>query len=243
MAELSREPAASPPSATTSLVPHRESDIMKQQRLKKRGIHPFAQLLNIDDLDDCDWLEHAAFDPIEAASREKVRADSCMHYSLSETPFSLSRHTIGYLRISVSHCALLHPWLPYSLLHATASCTCCQDYLYSLHHHCFLSLSYLYAPIKGCDLALMGALSSRDCLCNAPSRTSLIRPSRLSLQPTPYLTPSRLFPTTTLTPPARVPPPHMRRNLQWSLLLRLRHLQRPSRQHHQNPHLPTHRLL
>lgn len=57
---------------STSLVPHRESNMMKQQRLRKTGIYPFAQLLNIDDLDDCDWLEHAAFDPIEAASREKV---------------------------------------------------------------------------------------------------------------------------------------------------------------------------
>lgn len=49
---------------------------MKQERMKKTGVHPLVQLLNIDDVDDCDWLEHAAFDPIEAASREKVRLHS-----------------------------------------------------------------------------------------------------------------------------------------------------------------------
>ena len=74
MAELSREPASL--YDNSSLVPHRESNIMKQERLKKSGIHPFAQLLNLHDLDDCDWLEHAAFDPIEAATREKVRTVS-----------------------------------------------------------------------------------------------------------------------------------------------------------------------
>lgn len=35
-------------------------------------LHPFSSLLNQDDLDDCDWLEHVAFDENEAASREKV---------------------------------------------------------------------------------------------------------------------------------------------------------------------------
>ncbi|KAI8938533.1 hypothetical protein NX059_004419 [Plenodomus lindquistii] len=79
MSELSREPANSPPPDNTSLVPHRESNLMKQERLKQTGIHPFAQLLNVEDLDDCDWLEHAAFDPIEAASREKLeyRLSTC----------------------------------------------------------------------------------------------------------------------------------------------------------------------
>lgn len=76
MSELSRESAHSPPPDNSSLVPHRESNIMKQERLKKSGIHPLAQLLNIEDLDDCNWLEHAAFDPIEAASREKVSGSS-----------------------------------------------------------------------------------------------------------------------------------------------------------------------
>ena len=48
--------------------------ILKEERFKKMGdIHPFSQLLSIEDLDDCDWLEHAAFDPNEAATREKVK--------------------------------------------------------------------------------------------------------------------------------------------------------------------------
>ncbi|KAL6711048.1 hypothetical protein ACN47E_006923 [Coniothyrium glycines] len=72
MPALSRESASSPPSANSSLVPHHESSIMRQERIKKTGIHPFAQLLNVGDVDDCDWLEHAAFDPTEAASREKI---------------------------------------------------------------------------------------------------------------------------------------------------------------------------
>jgi hypothetical protein len=46
---------------------------------KMEHIHPFAQLLNYEDLDDCDWLEHAAFDPIEAATREKVNNQVQFH--------------------------------------------------------------------------------------------------------------------------------------------------------------------
>jgi hypothetical protein len=63
MPELSREPAAaSPPASQPS-----------QSRFNKPPtIHPFSSLLSLADLDECDWLEHAAFDPIEAASREKV---------------------------------------------------------------------------------------------------------------------------------------------------------------------------
>ncbi|KAI4700852.1 hypothetical protein J4E81_003816 [Alternaria sp. BMP 2799] len=76
MPELSREPetVASPESVEqqSSLVPHRSSNIAQEGRLKQMGVRPYASLLNIDDLDDCDWLEHAAFDPVEAASREKL---------------------------------------------------------------------------------------------------------------------------------------------------------------------------
>lgn len=76
MPQLSREPAAASPQPAqrkanpygTSLV--RVEDPFK--KIAKNKIHPFSSLLSIDDLDDCDWLEHAAFDAIEAASREKV---------------------------------------------------------------------------------------------------------------------------------------------------------------------------
>lgn len=54
-----------------------------EQYFKKMDrIRPFGLLLNPDDLDDCDWLEHAAFDPIEAASREKVRIIKVLHSAL-----------------------------------------------------------------------------------------------------------------------------------------------------------------
>ncbi|PVI06278.1 acyl-CoA N-acyltransferase [Periconia macrospinosa] len=37
-----------------------------------KQLRPYCLLLNQTDLDDCDWLEHAAFDPNEAATREKL---------------------------------------------------------------------------------------------------------------------------------------------------------------------------
>lgn len=113
MPELSREPetVASPESVEqqSSLVPHRSSNIAQEGRLKQMGVRPYASLLNIDDLDDCDWLEHAAFDPVEAASREKVRTitfidviskimvNACIFCSVS--PLGSARH---------EPCALLH---------------------------------------------------------------------------------------------------------------------------------------
>lgn len=76
MPQLSREPAAASPSPEkkkanpygTAMI--RNEDFFNKK--KKMDIHPFSSLLSVDDLDDCDWLEHAAFDSIEAASREKV---------------------------------------------------------------------------------------------------------------------------------------------------------------------------
>jgi hypothetical protein len=53
---------------------HGMSDAYK----KLQDLHPYSLLLNIEDVDDVDWLEHAAFDPIEAASREKVRVPSLL---------------------------------------------------------------------------------------------------------------------------------------------------------------------
>lgn len=81
MPELSRGPetVASPEpveQSSNSLVPHRSSHIAQEERLKQMGVRPYSSLLNAGDLDDCDWLEHEAFDPIEAASREKVRTVS-----------------------------------------------------------------------------------------------------------------------------------------------------------------------
>lgn len=82
MPQLSREPAASsPPPTVSSPMPLYSSALVKHENPSKMGaIHPFAQLLNRDDVDDCDWLEHAAFDPNEAATREKVSIS--LHRSL-----------------------------------------------------------------------------------------------------------------------------------------------------------------
>jgi hypothetical protein len=81
MAQLSREPAAaSPPPEEKKPNPYGTALVRVEDPLKKMtnsNIHPFSSLLNIEDLDECDWLEHAAFDSIEAASREKV---SQLHY-------------------------------------------------------------------------------------------------------------------------------------------------------------------
>jgi hypothetical protein len=77
MPQLSRdsETVASPEPEEYSPMPLYKPTIFVEERFKKikdAGVHPFVQLLNCEDLDDCDWLEHAAFDPIEAATREKV---------------------------------------------------------------------------------------------------------------------------------------------------------------------------
>jgi hypothetical protein len=71
MPQLSREPATSPQLSSPKPTSNQGALIVR----KMEHIHPFAQLLNYEDLDDCDWLEHAAFDPIEAATREKVNTN------------------------------------------------------------------------------------------------------------------------------------------------------------------------
>lgn len=58
--------------------------VIVEDHLKKKSIHPFAQLLNREDLDDCDWLEHVAFDPVEAASREKVSVFDLVKFDVLE---------------------------------------------------------------------------------------------------------------------------------------------------------------
>ncbi|KAH7382398.1 hypothetical protein DE146DRAFT_668681 [Phaeosphaeria sp. MPI-PUGE-AT-0046c] len=74
MPQLSRESASSPPQKQQSdPMSSYKSNVFVEERFKKmKDVHPIGALLNHEDLDDCDWLEHAAFDPIEAASREKL---------------------------------------------------------------------------------------------------------------------------------------------------------------------------
>jgi hypothetical protein len=119
MPELSREPetVSSPEPQEFSLVPHRSSNVAQENRLKQMGVRPYAQLLNVDDLDDCDWLEHAAFDANEAATREKVR---CLLHYLSlyaPCPFPTSQYH-RWAPSGIQQCALLH--LGGYLIHDTA---------------------------------------------------------------------------------------------------------------------------
>lgn len=65
-----QEPSISPPTVQ-SPTSYTSTALVRSKQMDK--IYPFVQLLNAEDLDDCDWLEHAAFDPVEAATREKVR--------------------------------------------------------------------------------------------------------------------------------------------------------------------------
>ena len=74
MPPLSKEPAASSPPPDEPMPFYRVPSTLIEDRFKRmKDLRPFPLLLNADDLDDCDWLEHAAFAPHEAASREKVR--------------------------------------------------------------------------------------------------------------------------------------------------------------------------
>lgn len=50
------------------------STLLEERFRRLKELHPYASLLSQDDLDECDWLEHVAFEPHEAATREKVRS-------------------------------------------------------------------------------------------------------------------------------------------------------------------------
>jgi hypothetical protein len=110
MPQLSREPAAASPQSEGPN-PYGTSLVLVEDRFKNvanSNIHPFSSLLSVDDLDDCDWLEHAAFDPIEAASREKVSQSQLISVSsskISTTCASLSSfsyHVCGYVMASIA---------------------------------------------------------------------------------------------------------------------------------------------
>lgn len=73
MPHLSRDPTSPELSDEPVRMPMNTQLVRVEDRFKKMDtIHPFSSLLSYDDLDDCDWLEHVAFDAIEAATREKV---------------------------------------------------------------------------------------------------------------------------------------------------------------------------
>jgi hypothetical protein len=80
MPSLSREyqvasPTSDPKSQSQDPMPLRKyPKVPVEERFQKmKALNPYGSLLSRDDLDECDWLEHATFEPHEAATREKVR--------------------------------------------------------------------------------------------------------------------------------------------------------------------------
>jgi hypothetical protein len=63
---------SSPPDNDPMPLYRMPSTLLDERFTKLKDLHPYSLLLNQEDLDDCDWLEHSAFDPHEAATREKV---------------------------------------------------------------------------------------------------------------------------------------------------------------------------
>lgn len=51
---------------------HLPTSFLETRFEKLKDLYPYCLLLNQDDVDQCDWLEHVTFDANEAASREKV---------------------------------------------------------------------------------------------------------------------------------------------------------------------------
>jgi len=90
---LSKEPAAASPGPDPddAMSFYRMPTSFVEDRFKRiKDLHPYALLLSQADLDDCDWLEHAAFDPSEAASREKV----CRPFPPVSSPPELTRPSL-----------------------------------------------------------------------------------------------------------------------------------------------------
>lgn len=94
MPPLSKEPAAESPGDPNPMPLYQGPSTFIEDRFKRMtDLHPFASLLNRDDLDDCDWLEHVAFDENEAASREKVGA--LLDIYSPAAPWSISHYVHG----------------------------------------------------------------------------------------------------------------------------------------------------
>jgi len=117
MPPLSKEPAASSPPPEEPTPFYRVPSMLIEDRFKRiKDLRPFPLLLSSDDLDDCDWLEHAAFAPHEAASREKVRfaySSSSCHTLFPCLPCCVCNHWAAVRRHTVA-LVVRCPWLPLS---------------------------------------------------------------------------------------------------------------------------------
>ncbi|KAF2705519.1 acyl-CoA N-acyltransferase [Pleomassaria siparia CBS 279.74] len=77
MAPLEKGPPVQPslvsPHHDDPLPLYRIPSLLVEESFEKmKDLKPFSLLLNQEDVEECDWLEHLAFDSIEAASREKI---------------------------------------------------------------------------------------------------------------------------------------------------------------------------
>jgi hypothetical protein len=115
MAPLSQETPPDDDQDPLPLYRSHDSDLLVEEKFKKmKHIHPYSLLLNQEDVDECDWLEHVAFDANEAASKEKASIISLV------LPFSASA-------IALFH-VLVHSYTAYTIAtHGQSS------------HHSFLS--------------------------------------------------------------------------------------------------------
>lgn len=124
MPPLSKEPdVSSPPDDPLPL--YRMPTTLLEERFKRmKDLHPYALLLNQDDVDECDWLEHAAFDPHEAATREKVRNCSFISKFPKSSALCKSLPTFIVLVISVTARRLYHNWAFLPCISGISHCRC-----------------------------------------------------------------------------------------------------------------------
>ncbi|KAF2113329.1 hypothetical protein BDV96DRAFT_496268 [Lophiotrema nucula] len=111
MPPLSKEPDARSPLDSDPLPLYRIPTSFVEDRFKRmKDLHPYALLLNRDDIEESDWLEHACFEPHEAASREKVG-----YYSLNVAILRILRSVcnqsyvlrLGFLEYRLAVCGEL----------------------------------------------------------------------------------------------------------------------------------------
>jgi hypothetical protein len=89
MSQLSRESATSPPPDESGPMDANSQFVIVPESERQKSIHPLVQLLNYEDLDDCDWLEHVAFNEIEAATREKVSTSTLLSVPLPQPTITI----------------------------------------------------------------------------------------------------------------------------------------------------------
>jgi hypothetical protein len=135
MAPLSQETPPDDDQDPLPLYRSHDSDLLVEEKFKKmKHIHPYSLLLNQEDVDECDWLEHVAFDANEAASKEKASIISLVYYSpLLQSPpsTSLSIHIPHTPSLAVSR--LARPQAAFPFRHHRYTWSIVRSFLRSYH--------------------------------------------------------------------------------------------------------------